>query len=156
MRASGGDGVSLDRDIALLSRVRFFEGFGAEEIRLIAFGVEPRELADGERLLREGSYSDGAFVVREGAVALTSRRSRDAPVLGPADIVSPLALVSEIDHGHTVTARGPAEVVKVSRQLFRRVLEEYPHLAALLERRVRASLAGMGPELERILRELGD
>lgn len=146
--------MSLDQDIALLSRVRFFEGFGAEEIRLIAFGAEPRQLADGERLLREGSYSDGAFVVREGAVALTSRRSRDAPVLGPADIISPLALVSEIDHGHTVTARGEAEVVKVSRQLFRRVLEEYPHLAALLERRVRASLAGMAPELERILREL--
>ena len=146
--------MSLDQDIALLSRVRFFEGFGAEEIRLIAFGVEPRQLADRERLVREGSYSDGAFVVREGEVALTSRRSRDAPILGSADIISPLALVSEIDHGHTVTAQGPAEVVKVSRQLFRRVLEEYPHLAALLERRVRASLAGMAPELERILREL--
>lgn len=146
--------MSLEQDIALLSRVRFFEGFGAEEIRLIAFGVEPRALADGERLVREGSYSDGAFVVREGAVALASRRSRDAPVLGPTDIVSPLALVSEVDHGHTVTAQGPAEVVKVSRQLFRRVLEEYPHLAILLERRVRAALVGMGPELDRILREL--
>ena len=146
--------MSLDADIALLASVRFFEGFGPEEIRLIAFGVEPRRIADGERLFKQGAYSDGAYVVRSGTLVLSQDGVPSETRHGPSDIVAPLALVSRLEHAQTATAEGDGEVVKISRQLFRRVLEEYPHLAALLERRVRASLAGMAPELERILREL--
>lgn len=143
--------MSLDADIALLASVRFFEGFGPEEIRLIAFGVEPRRLADGERLFKEGAYSDGAYVVRSGALLLSQEGVPSVTRHGPPDIVAPLALVSRLEHAQTATAEGDGEVVKISRQLFRRVLEEYPHLASFLDARIRHSLAAMGPELDRIL-----
>ena len=141
--------------MAALARVGFFEGFGPEEIRLIAFGGEPRKLRHGERLVREGSYSDGAYVVARGALDLASRHAGSDRVVA-GDIVSPLALLTEVEHAHTAVADGDTEVIKVSRQLFRRVLEEYPHLAGLLYERIAGNLAAMGVELDGILERMGD
>ena len=145
--------MSLDADIALIRSVPFLSVLGEEEARLVAFGAERRRMGAGERLMREGSYSDGAYVIVSGAFAASTKTGK-AETLGPGQIVSPLALVSEIEHPQTALATEPSEVFKISRPLFRRVMSEYPHVASLLHERITAQLAALSPELQRILDEL--
>lgn len=140
--------MSLDDDIALLRAVPFFDGFGAEELRLIAFGTDPRRLDDGERLVRENAYADGAYVIASGTILLRTRHARGEQRMVRGDMIAPLALVTDIEHRHTALADGPAHVLKISRQLFRRVLEEHPHLAEALANRIKAGFSAMSVELE--------
>ena len=147
--------MSLDADIALLRSVPFLSILGEEEARLVAFGAERRRMGPGERLMREGSYSDGAYVIASGTVAATTKAGAEE-LLGPGTIVSPLALVSEIEHPQTALATEPTEVFKISRPLFRRVMEEYPQVAERLHRRISDRLAALSPELQRILDDLED
>ena len=146
--------MSLSSDIALIRSVPFLSVLGEEEARLVAFGAERRRMGAGERLMREGSYSDGAYVIVSGTVSSKSKNGREEE-LGPGDIVSPLALVSEIEHPQTALALSDTEVFKVSRPLFRRVMQEYPHIAVLLHGRIADQLAALGPELQGILDRLG-
>ena len=145
--------MSLDTDIALIRSVPFLSVLGEEEARLVAFGAERRRMGAGERLMREGSYSDGAYIITAGAISITTKTGR-REVMGPGTIVSPLALVSEIEHPQTALAAEPSEVLKVSRPLFRRVMEEYPEVARRLHERITEQLAALSPELQRILDEL--
>ena len=146
--------MSLDSDIALIRSVPFLSILRDEEARLVAFGAERRRMGAGERLMREGSYSDGAYVIVSGAVASSSKTGREE-MLGPGNIVSPLALVSEIEHPQTAVAVEDTEVFKVSRPLFRRVMQEYPNIAVLLHGRIADQLAALSPELQGILDRLG-
>ena len=145
--------MSLNTDIALIRSVPFLSVLGDEEARLVAFGAERRRMGAGERLMREGSYSDGAYVIVSGTVSSTTKTGRKE-TLGAGDIVSPLALVSEIEHPQTALALEDTVVFKVSRPLFRRVMEEYPHIAVLLHERIADQLAGLSPELQGILDRL--
>ena len=145
--------MSLSADIALLRSVPFLSILGEEEARLVAFGAERRRMGEGERLMREGSYSDGAYVIVAGRILATTKTGKEEH-LAPGTIVSPLALVSEIEHPQTALAVEQSEVLKISRSLFRRVMEEYPHVAQALQERIADQLAALSPELQRILDEL--
>ena len=49
--------MSLDRDIALLSRVPLFAELTTEQLRLLAFSAVRLELSPGQVLFREGTLA---------------------------------------------------------------------------------------------------
>jgi CRP-like cAMP-binding protein len=78
-------------------------------------------------------------VVQEGSFDLVSRNSRNAEtrVVGPGTLIGELALLTEAKRGATATAREPSSVVRITRQLFLKMLEGYPDAAV----RMRDALA---------------
>ncbi len=129
--------MSLDSDIALLARVKLFAGFEPDHLRLLAFGAEARMLAQGTRVYRQDMPSDGGYVIVRGNIDLVSGRN-DTLVShnGPAALIGEMALISETLHAATAIATEHTEVLKIPRPLFRRMLNEYPQLAGLLQQRI--------------------
>ena len=64
--------MSLDSDIKVLERVKLFEGFEPEHLRLLAFGADSQVFEEGQILYSRGDASDGGYVVVEGRVDLVS------------------------------------------------------------------------------------
>ena len=136
--------MALKDDIALLERLSIFEGLKEDHLRLLAFGAERKRIGDGHVLFREGAQADCAFVVISGSLRLTKSGPGGENVIGTApagSILTEIAMIAESERHFTATAIGDSEVMRISRTLFHRMLEEYPEVAVSTERRMRENFA---------------
>jgi CRP-like cAMP-binding protein len=141
--------MALDDDIGNLRRIPLFEDFENEALRLLAFSAETKLLRAGDTLFRAGEASDGGFILTSGSIAL-ERRDDGRPaekVLRPFALLGETALITATTRPVTAIAREPATILKITRALFHRVLEEYPGTAVRVRRRLATRLAEIQREL---------
>ena len=130
--------MSIEDDIAFLERVPALQLLGRDALRILAIGSESRYIHEGTLLFGEGEDADSAYVVQEGSFDLVSQESGVAPtVVGPGALIGEPALISETRRPVSAVAREPSSVVRISRQLFLKMLDGYPDAA----RRMRDALA---------------
>jgi CRP-like cAMP-binding protein len=142
--------MSLDRDIAFLARIPMFGALSNEQLKLIAFSAVRKAVAADEVLFETGAPADSGFVVISGEIALIEPGGGpDAVTLCEAgSLIGELALVIETKRPATAKAIRPSEVLEISRALFSRMLNEYPHVAwrlrVLLADRLTATVSELG------------
>lgn len=133
--------MALRDDISLFKQLSIFEGLSDEHLRLLAFGAERRRLEKGHVLFRQGAAADSAFVVTMGRLRLSIHSpSGGERILGeaaPGTILTEIAMIADAERHFTATAIEDSEVIRISRVLFRRMLEEYPEVAIAADRRLR-------------------
>jgi CRP-like cAMP-binding protein len=146
--------MALNDDIKVLSRAGLLEGLSEDQLRLLAFGAETVRLAKGQELYREGAPADCAYVVARGIVTLYHEREDGKPVeagsAGPGAILGELALIAEMRRLTSAAAETEAELLRLNRILFRRMLEEYPDIAATLHQRISENLSAMLARIGRL------
>jgi len=139
--------VALADDIALFSRAPLFAGLADDKLRLLAFGAERRQLVEGQTLFREGTSADCGFIVASGLFRLTATLRdgslREEGTAGEGTLLSELAMISAVERKYTATALEDSEVIRINRPLFRRMMEEYPEVAVLVDARIRQNIAAM-------------
>ena len=131
--------MTIEDDIAFLERVPTFASLGFSALQIVAIGSETKHLEDGEVLFRAGETADAGYVIQEGALKLTKhdpRRSDPSVTLGPGVLIGELALVTETVRPVTAIAAEPTTVIRISRSLFRKVLEGFPEAARLMRDRL--------------------
>lgn len=150
--------MALKDDIALLAATPAFSDLEEEHLRLLAFGAERRRLDDGQTLFAEGSTADCAFVVASGGLALSVIGRDGKPVdrgtAGPGTMLSELGLIVPAARQSTAQAIGETEVLRITRALFFRMVEEYPDVGRRTEERLRARFSDMAGALGAILGRL--
>jgi len=141
--------MSLEDDIALLEQVPTFAALGRPALQVLAIGAETRELPAGAVLFHAGELADGGYLVQEGALALETGTFSQAEevVVGPGGLVGELALIADMVCPATAIAKEPTVVMRISRSVFRKMLEGYPAAAEQLR-------AMMGQRLQDWTREL--
>jgi len=137
--------MALTDDINLLSQLPLFKDMNEDQLRLIAFGADRRMIAAGQMLFRQGSPAESAYVVISGGLELSSTSSdgmqRTEAIAGPGTMISELALVTLVERKFTAVAREDTSIIRITRALFHRLIEEYPAAARLIENRIRDNLA---------------
>jgi CRP-like cAMP-binding protein len=148
--------MSLEDDIAFFEQVPTFAALGRQALRIIAIGAETRQLANGAILFYAGEIADGGYVVQDGALVLepNSALSDERFVAGPGTLVSERALFAETVCSSTAIARGPTVVIRISRSLFRKMMEGYPDAAAKLRDMMAERVDGWMQELGSVKRRL--
>ena len=129
--------MSIEDDIAFLERVPALRLLGRDALRILAIGSESRYVHEGTLLFGEGEDADSAYVVQEGSFDLVSETAVSASVAGPGTLIGELALLTETRRPVAAVAREPSSVVRISRQLFLKMLDGYPDAA----RRMRDAIA---------------
>lgn len=139
--------MALADDIELLAKVPLFAGLSSDQLRLIAFGAEHRPVGKGQALFREKSPAECAYVVTRGQFELSTLarggKTMVEGVAGPGVMLSELALVSMVERKFTAVALEDGDVIRITRALFHRLLEEYPDMAVVVEGRIRAAIASL-------------
>lgn len=138
--------MGLDHDIRTLAQVELFRGFGDEPLRLLAFGADAMTVAAGRVLYREGDAADCGFVLVSGTIVHQIARADGNRELGrdrPVALLGDIALITESTRPTTAIAETDCTVLRLNRQQFRRILDEWPDLARLVHDRLSASLVGM-------------
>ncbi|MET0747254.1 MAG: cyclic nucleotide-binding domain-containing protein [Rhizobium sp.] len=133
--------MALSDDIRLFSQLPLFQGMDDDQLRLIAFGADRRHIAAGQTLFRERSPAECAYVVAAGRFELTTLDAKGAAQVAATveagTLLSELALVTLVERKYTAVALEDATVIRITRALFHRLIEEYPDAAKLIESRVR-------------------
>ena len=123
-----------------------------EQRKLVAFGARRRVLRSGDVLHEMNRPAEGATVVLRGTLELTDGDS--GWEAGPATLLDELALLTRRPHLYGAFALTDVEVLPVERMLFRRLLEEYPDIAARVRERIAARMAALADEMEPVVRRM--
>jgi CRP-like cAMP-binding protein len=145
--------VTIEDDISFLARVSTFAKFGFAALQIIAIGSESKRLDDGETLFTAGEMTDGGYVIQEGSLVLTAGDAGlDEPstTFGSGSLIGELALLTETVCSATAVAAEPTIVIRISRNLFRKVLEGFPDAALLMRDRLAARIYQSTVELARL------
>ena len=126
--------MALEDDIAFFEQVPIFAVLGKHALRILAIGAETRRLQSGAVLFYAGELADGGYVVQEGSLLLepgTASNGREVTV-GRGGLVGELALLTDMVCPATAIAKEPTVVIRISRSLFKKMLEGYPAAAGKL------------------------
>ena len=126
--------MGLEDDIAFFEQVPVFAALDKQALRILAIGAESKNLQSGAVLFYAGELADGGYLVQEGTLQLepgTFAEGKEITV-GPGTLVGELALLTDSVCQATAIAKGPVTVIRISRSLFKKMLEGYPAAAATL------------------------
>jgi CRP-like cAMP-binding protein len=127
--------MTIEDDIAFLERIPTFALLGRPALRVVAMGAEGRNLRAGEVLFRAGEKADSGFVVQQGSLVLRPYGAEDGTgevVVGPGALIGELSLLIETARPGTATTIEPTAVMRISRSLFLKMLDNFPDAAVRL------------------------
>jgi len=126
--------MSLDDDIAFFEQVPLLAQLGDEALRILAIGAENQRVPHGAVLFYAGDLADGGFVIQQGSFLLEpdTPRQGESVTVGPGALLGELALLTDTVHTFTATAVSSANVIRIPRSLFLKMLEGYPAAAVQL------------------------
>jgi CRP/FNR family transcriptional regulator, cyclic AMP receptor protein len=124
----------------LISGVPLFAQCSKAELQEIAAIADEIDIAEGKELTREGSPGREFFVIIEGTASV-AQDGDQINELGPGDFFGEVALVKDTPRTATVTATSPVRALVVTRQNFKRLIEQQPDI----ERTVLKALVDRSP-----------
>jgi len=135
--------MSLDEITAILKLADPFQTLSDEQLKLIGFVSDARKLGADEILFSEGAIADGAYVLVSGALQTSHEGANSAgPTLSEKGTTfGELALIVDKPQSATVRALQDSELVFVSRTHFKRLILNYPELAAKVAARIKLSIS---------------
>lgn len=142
--------MSLDSDISFLSRLGIFSELPSDQIRLLAFSAERRELAAGSVLFEKGTTAKSGFVLTAGRLEFSDYVKGRRTVLAECEVgtlIGEMALIVDTPRPATAIAVERSEVMEISRALMMRMLNEYPQAAVRMGGAIRARLRSNLAEL---------
>jgi CRP-like cAMP-binding protein len=148
--------MGLEDDIAFFEQVPTFAVLGKQALRILAIGAETRHLQSGAVLFYAGELADGGYVVQEGSLRLDPGTLSEGQetIVGPGTLIGELSLLTEAVCPATAIAQEPTVVVRISRSLFRKMLEGYPAAAKQLRDIMAERLGSLAQDLEGVQRKL--
>jgi CRP-like cAMP-binding protein len=126
--------MSIDDDIAFFETVPVLAALGKPALRVLAIGAETRQLESGAVLFYAGELVDGGYIVQDGSLLVEQAAPKQDSeyAVGPGTLLGELALLTDMISPVTASAREPTVLIRISRSLFRKMLEGYPAAAKRL------------------------
>jgi len=124
--------MSLQQEFELLRKIPMFANIEPAKLKLLAFTSERISYADGDVLFRQGDPGDAAFLIIAGRADVTIETDKGPlPVasLGDHDFVGEIAILCDVPRTATVTARSDLVALRINRDLFFRLIGEFPEIA---------------------------
>jgi len=142
--------MSLEPAIAMLKRIELFSGLDPVRLEVVAFTCERREYAPGATLFEAGDEADCAYLILDGEAAMLARDesgTAQALRLDRGDLIGETALFEPRQRLTTVRAVSPLHTLRIGRDMFQRLIGEFPEMAGAVASRLAGRLAVLGQEL---------
>jgi CRP/FNR family cyclic AMP-dependent transcriptional regulator len=149
--------MSLKEEVEMLRRIPLFAHVEPSKLKLLAFTSERVAFETGQVLFRQGDMGDAAYIIMEGEADVLV----DAPtgpvavaMLGRDAIVGEIAILCDVPRTATVQARQRLVCLRISKDLFLRLINEFPQMAAAVMRELALRLEDMNQKLRAALAEI--
>jgi len=129
--------MSLNEEVDLLKKIPLFAKIEASKLKLLAFTSERLNFAPGDLLCRQGDPGDSAYIILEGEADVlinTPQGEISVAKLGKNDLVGEMAILIDIPRTATVKALGNVATLAISKDLFFRMVTEFPQMGVEIMR----------------------
>jgi CRP-like cAMP-binding protein len=128
--------VSIEQEVEVLRRIPLFANVEPAKLKLMCFASERITYKDGQSLFEQGDIGDAAFIIVDGSADVIV--TRDAPIVvaqvGKHDIVGEIAILVDIPRTATVTATSELITLKITKDLFFRMVTDFPEMGVEIMR----------------------
>jgi CRP-like cAMP-binding protein len=124
--------VSLNEEVELLRNIPLFSKIDPAKLKLLAFASERVTFAMAQELFHQGDHSDAAYIIIDGEadVAVDSPSGEITVArLKKNDIVGEIGILCDVPRTATVRAVESVTTLAISKDLFFRMVTEYPQMA---------------------------
>ena len=146
--------MSLEQEVELIRQFPIFSKIQPAMQKLLVFSSERLKYDAGQVMFNAGDMGDAAYIVIEGSIEI-SVPTPGGPIvvnkLGRNDIIGEIAIFGDVPRTATAKALTPVETLKISKELFTKVIRENPDAALELIRVLAARLANTTNQLSRTL-----
>ena len=129
--------MSLNDEVDLLRKIPLFAKIEPTKLKLLAFTSERLNFAPGDLLCKQGDVGTTAYIILEGeADVLVNTPAGEISVakLGKNDLVGEMAILIDIPRTATVRALGSVVTLAISKDLFFRLVTEFPQMGVEIMR----------------------
>ncbi|MBI1776827.1 MAG: cyclic nucleotide-binding domain-containing protein [Proteobacteria bacterium] len=124
--------MSLQEEVDLLRKIPLFARIEPAKLKLLAFTSERLIFEANQRLCKQGDVGDAAFILIDGEARVlidTAAGPIEVAKLGAGDVVGEIAILCDVPRTATVEARTKVTTLRISKDLFFRLVNEFPQIA---------------------------
>ena len=142
--------MSLNDEVDLLKKIPLFAKIEASKLKLLAFTSDRLNFQPGELLCRQGDSGDTAYIILNGEADVlvdTPGGQISVAKLGKNDLVGEMAILIDIPRTATVKAISDVATLAISKDLFFRMVTEFPQMGVEIMRELAHRLENMNAQL---------
>jgi len=142
--------MSLNEEVDLLRNIPLFAKLEPSKLKLLAFASERVIFPEGQELFHQGDPGDSAYVILKGeADVIIATPTGDITVarLGKNDIIGEIAILCDVPRTATLRAVGELTTLAISKELFFRMVSEFPQMAIEIMRELAQRLERTNQQL---------
>lgn len=124
--------MSLNKAVEAMSETPIFAGIDPKRLRLLAFMSENRTYRAGELLFDQGEEGDSAFVILDGAASVLiniNGEKTEVAEIGSKQVFGEMAVLCDIPRTAAIGAKTDLEVLRIDREAFLKLLQEFPEVS---------------------------
>lgn len=130
--------MSLNEEVELLRSIPLFANIEASKLKLLAFTSERLSFQEGQSLCRQGDMGDSAYLVMDGEanviIEMPDGSELTVAQIGRNAFVGEIAILCDVPRTATITATTKLETLRISKDLFFRLVNEFPTMAVEIMR----------------------
>jgi CRP/FNR family transcriptional regulator, cyclic AMP receptor protein len=149
--------MSLKEEFELLRRVPIFAEIEPSKLKLLAFMSERIGFDPGKRLVQQGDPADAAYLIIEGHAEVILETPAGPVVvatLGANETVGEMGILGDVPRNATVRAKDRLIVLRISKELFMRMVREFPNMSVSIMRELAQRLDSTNHQLSAALAEV--
>lgn len=147
----------LKDEVQTLRQIPLFAGVAPAKLKLLAFASDRVSYRTGETLFRQGDPGDAAYVILEGRADILAEAEAGQiriAVLEDNAIVGEIAILCDVPRTATVKARERVVTLRINKELFLRLINEFPQMAVAIMRELAHRLEHNNNRLREALAEV--
>ena len=125
--------MNLNEEVEILKGVPIFAKIEPAKLKLLAFTGERMTFDAGQELFHQGDQGDAMYVILGGVADVlidTPRAARSpSPRLKKNGFVGEIAILCDVPRTATIKARESLMTLRISKDMFYRLVAEFPQMA---------------------------
>ena len=145
--------MSLNEEVELLRNIPLFSNIEPSKLKLLAFTSERVAYEPGQELFHQGDDGDAAYIIIGGEADIiieTDNGPFTVATFKRNDIVGEIAILCDVPRTATVLVKEKLETLVISKELFYRLILEFPQIAVEIMRELAQRLERMNAQLREL------
>ncbi|HEX9789438.1 MAG TPA: cyclic nucleotide-binding domain-containing protein [Kiloniellales bacterium] len=122
--------MSIEQEVEILRKIPLFANIDPAKLKLMCFASERLTFKPGQSLFDQGDSADSAYIIASGTadVIVTTDKPTVVAKLAQNDIVGEIAILCEVPRTATVTATSELTTLRITKDLFFRMVTDFPEM----------------------------
>ena len=145
--------TDINEEVALLRKTPLFENVELAKLKLLAFTCERMIIQPGQVVVKQGELGDAAYLILNGEARVTVEGPSGELELARVreqEIVGEIAILCDAPRIATIIAETELNTLRISKDLFLSLIEEFPKVAIQVIRELARRLQSSNLQLQSI------